>query len=198
MVADCAQNAACRLIILALSGPCSTRIATRCRKPALALVIDNDWPSAPDWPDRVATAQALIEQAGRNDGPVSLTLQPPVNDPVPTSAETAMTRLKAAEPRPLEADRKDRLRQPCTALRQPSPAHSHSFPAGKARRTRILQSWQRSSSPRNMALSIARSHVTAVTDVRNGIDNTEVTVTRPFAQGPQTLALDAMDEKGVC
>ena len=67
-------------------------------------------PSAPDWDARMKTARELIQEASVNDIPVSLTLTAdPQQDPVPASADTAMKRLNAAAPRPLQANRASRL-----------------------------------------------------------------------------------------
>lgn len=187
------------LIILALSGPMlDPHRNTLSKAGPLALVIDNDWAAAPDWLDRVATAEALIEQAGRNDVPVSLTLTAePTNDPVPTSADAAMTRLKAAEPRPLEADRKTAFASLATALGTTQPGTLAFVSSGiKAAKDEDFTSLAASLKPAETWLYSARNTVAAITEVKNGLDNSEVTVTRPFAQGPQTLALDALDEKG--
>lgn len=187
------------LIILALSGPMlDPHRNTLSTAGPLALVIDNDWAAAPDWADRVATAQALIEQAGRSDVPVSLTLTAePANDAVPTSAETAMTRLKAAEPRPLEADRRAAFASLATALGDTRAGTLAFVSSGiKAPKDDDFTSLAADLKPAETWLYTARNTVSAVTEVKNGLDSTEATVTRPFAQGPQTLALDALDEKG--
>jgi hypothetical protein len=187
------------LVILALSGPMlDPHRNTLSRAGPLALVIDNDWASAPDWPDRVATAEALIEEAARNDVPVSLTLTAEAaNDPVPVSADAAATRLKAAAPRPLEADRKTAFASLATALGSATPGTLAFISSGiAAQKDADFTALAASLRPADTRFYTARSTVQAVTEVKNGIDDTEVTVTRPLAQGTEKLALDALDEKG--
>ncbi len=96
------------LVILALADPVfkpSEKVATK--GSALALVIDNSWPSARDWDKRVATAERLINDAGESGMPVvlALTAEAANADVGPFDAETALNRLRAAIPRPVPADR---------------------------------------------------------------------------------------------
>ncbi len=74
---------------------------------ALALVIDNDWSSAPDWDRRVATAERLIADANSNGVPVLLafTAEKPNAEIGPFDAEAARDRLRATKPRPVPTDR---------------------------------------------------------------------------------------------
>ncbi|MCD2173745.1 DUF4159 domain-containing protein [Rhizobium sp. C4] len=187
------------LIILALSGPVlDPHRNTLSKAGPLALVIDNDWAAAPDWADRMATAESLIEQATRNDVPVSLTLTAePVNDAVPTSPEAALTRLKAAGPRPLEADRKTAFSSLATALENRAPGTIAFISSGvAAARDGNFVSLAAALKPGETRLYTSRNGIVALTEVRNDVDRTKVTVTRPQATGPATYVLDAMDEKG--
>lgn len=186
------------LVILALSGPVlDPHHSTLSKAGPLALVIDNDWASAPDWPDRIATAESLIEQAARNDVPVSLTFTAePVNDPVPTSPDAALTRLKAAEPRPLEADRKAAFASLATAI-ETTPGTLAFISSGiKAGKDGDFATLAGGLKPAEARLYTSRQAIAAITDVRNDIDATKVTVTRPFSRGAETMVMDAMDEKG--
>ncbi|WP_274426530.1 DUF4159 domain-containing protein [Chelativorans sp. YIM 93263] len=96
------------LVILALADPVfNPRERTAVSGQALAIVLDNDWSSAPDWDRRVATAERLIADARGSGLPIvlALTADRPNQDIGPFDADTAIQRLNAAEPRPVPPDR---------------------------------------------------------------------------------------------
>ncbi|MEX0345519.1 MAG: DUF4159 domain-containing protein [Rhizobiaceae bacterium] len=96
------------LVILALAEPIfKPTEKTGDRGSALALIIDNSWPTAPDWPERVATAERLIADAADNDVPVVLafTVEAANSEIGPFGAATARDRLRAAAPRPVASER---------------------------------------------------------------------------------------------
>lgn len=188
------------LVIVALSGPMlDPHRNTLSSAGPLALVIDNDWAAAPDWPDRVATAENLIAEANRNDVPVSLTLTAsPTNDPVPVSADTALTRLKAAEPRPLEADRKAAFVSLQTALQNTRPGTLAFISSGVAAPDDAdFSAMAASLRPADTWFYTARQPaISAITAVHNGAGDTQVTVARPTGAGEQSVAIDAADTRG--
>ena len=109
------------LVIIALADPVLNpreRVATT--GSALAIVMDNDWSSAPDWDRRVATAERLIADASDNATPVliAFTSDAPNAEIGPFDAEGARDRLRAAAPRPIPTDRGPVLDRVATALSQ--------------------------------------------------------------------------------
>lgn len=96
------------LVIMALANPVlNPREEVATRGAGLALVIDNDWASAPEWDKRVATARRLIADAAASDIPVILafTAEKPNADIGPFDANAALDRLRATTPRPIPTDR---------------------------------------------------------------------------------------------
>lgn len=96
------------LVVIALAEPVfNPREKLPAEGSALALVIDNDWASASDWPKRVATAERLIADAGSNGVPIviAFTSEKPNAEIGPFDASAALDRLRAAKPRPIPTDR---------------------------------------------------------------------------------------------
>lgn len=96
------------LVVVALAEPVfNPREKLPAEGSALALVIDNDWASASDWPKRVATAERLIADAGSNGVPIviAFTAEKPNAEIGPFDASAARDRLRAAKPRPIPTDR---------------------------------------------------------------------------------------------
>jgi len=96
------------LVVMALAEPVfNPREKLPTNGSALALVIDNDWASAPDWDRRVATAERLIADANSNGVPVLLafTAEKPNAEIGPFDAEAARDKLRATKPRPVPTDR---------------------------------------------------------------------------------------------
>jgi hypothetical protein len=188
------------LVIFALSGPVMNPAQKGLVSSApLALVIDNDWASAPDWDARVKTAKSLIAEAASADIPVSLTLTAePLQDQVPTLASTALDRLNAAIPRPLEADRK-------TAFERLQSAFGDTHAGTLA----YISSGVAAPNDNGMSAAIValkpqalrvysgnEGQLAAISGASNGSRDMDVTATRLDARGAQTLDVDARDTKG--
>lgn len=96
------------LVVLALAEPVlNPSEAAPVGGGPLAVVMDNDWAAAPDWPNRVATAARLIGDAANSGAPVllALTSEKPNAEIGPFNAKQALDRLRAAKPRPIPPDR---------------------------------------------------------------------------------------------
>ncbi|SFU20078.1 DUF4159 domain-containing protein [Mesorhizobium sp. YR577] len=96
------------LVVMALAEPVfNPREKLPTNGSALALVIDNDWASAPDWDRRVATAERLIGDANSTGVPVLLafTAEKPNAEIGPFDADAARDKLRATKPRPVPTDR---------------------------------------------------------------------------------------------
>ncbi|WP_338928958.1 BatA domain-containing protein [Roseomonas mucosa] len=96
--------AAAALIVLGLARPVwdATAGAGGQGPGPLLLAIDNGWASAADWPQRMATARAAVEAAGRDGRPVSLLATAPAPDgqmPAPTPPPCRRRRPRPASPR---------------------------------------------------------------------------------------------------
>ncbi|HXV31230.1 MAG TPA: BatA domain-containing protein, partial [Sinorhizobium sp.] len=98
-------------VILAIADPVfNPRSNTLSSAGPLALLIDNSWATAPDWERRVEAASALIDDAEAKDIAVSVVLTGDrQHNATPGSAAAARTRLAAAAPEPLPADRRSAL-----------------------------------------------------------------------------------------
>jgi len=89
------------LVILALARPIlNPQSELASGEGPLLVLIDNDWSAAPDWEDRVRTAQALLVQAGDQGRPVALapTVAGPTAPVLLTDAGAALDMLGAIEP----------------------------------------------------------------------------------------------------
>ncbi len=109
------------LVVMALTQPVwNPRERLPTAGAALALVIDNGWASAPDWKERVATAERLIADARATGIPVllALTAEKPNADIGPFDAAAALDKLNIAQPRPIPVDRPAVLARVSTALDQ--------------------------------------------------------------------------------
>ncbi len=110
------------LVIAALAEPVfNPREPLPSEGSTLTLVIDNGWAAAPDWDKRVATAERLIADAGTKGEPVlvAFTAEKPNAEIGPFDASDALSRLRAARPRPIPTDRPavyDRIAQVLASL----------------------------------------------------------------------------------
>lgn len=94
-------------VIAAMAGPIfNPGQAVLSARGPLVLVIDNSWAAANDWPDRVAAAMQMVDEAEKANLPVSLVLTASENpDATPQSAGNARARLTAASAEPVMARR---------------------------------------------------------------------------------------------
>ena len=98
------------LVILALAGPVLNPTAELRGSGPLILVVDNGWPSARDWQDRVAAWNQILDRAERDNRPVRLATTArssgggPIGFSDPLRADEAREILRAVEPAPWPAD----------------------------------------------------------------------------------------------
>ncbi|WP_322988683.1 DUF4159 domain-containing protein [Hoeflea sp.] len=106
------------LVILALAEPVlNPRDRALSADGPLALIIDNDWASAPDWEARTNVAEDLINEAEARELPVSIVFTAERrHDATPTTVARAREQLRAAKPRPLRPDRDSATTALATAL----------------------------------------------------------------------------------
>lgn len=187
-------------VIFAIADPVfNPRTNTLASSGPLVLVVDNSWASATDWPRRVETATALIDDAESRDVPISLVLTADrQHDAVPVDAITARNRLAAAEPRPLPADRNAAIASLRTALDGTAPGTIAFISDGMASgETDETVAALKALSPAEFRLieSDGTSAV-AITAANNGADALSVTLTRLDGRAPRSLPLTAHDSRG--
>ncbi|WP_182417042.1 DUF4159 domain-containing protein [Bartonella sp. HY038] len=96
------------LIIIALAQPSWREDKELVQnKGALALLIDNSWPSATNWQNHKLTARKLIEEANNHNLPIYILAsnEPQNSETGPFTGSAALSRLDAIKPMPLAADR---------------------------------------------------------------------------------------------
>lgn len=187
-------------VILAIADPVlNPRENTLAASGPLALVIDNNWAAAGDWQRRVDTASTMIDDAEARDLPISIVFTVDrQHDAVPTDAQTARTRLAAAQPRPLPANRQAAVAALNTALTGTAPGTlafiSDGIAAGDDDGTvAALQALK----PAQMRLieGDGRSAL-ALTDANNDAEAMVVAASRLSSGEARTLAVTAHDTRG--
>lgn len=94
------------LAVFAFAGPVwNPNVAQTAGAGTLALILDDGWPSAPQWTKRIAYAAAEIESAGRRGAPVALAALSETRDLAATEPARALERLRALKPKPYIVDR---------------------------------------------------------------------------------------------
>ncbi|MCP8894011.1 DUF4159 domain-containing protein [Shinella daejeonensis] len=187
-------------VILAIADPVfNPRDNTLATNGPLALVMDNSWASATDWPARVTAAEALISDAEARDLPVALVLTAERRqDAVPVDAATARKHLAAAAPRPLPADRIPAIAALRTALDGTTPGTLAFIGDGIA--------GEDDEDPVAALLSLAPAEfrlieadgasALAITAAENGADALTLTLTRLAGNSERTVPLTAHDARG--
>lgn len=103
------------LVILALSHPLLNPTSALRGSGPLVLVIDDDWASAADWPQRLEKVNELLDQAKRQNRPVHVLSTAPKapGEPIQVSnllrADDARRITAGLQPRPWKADRAQAL-----------------------------------------------------------------------------------------
>jgi hypothetical protein len=190
------------LVIMALAEPVfNPRERIQTGGDGLVLVMDNSWASATDWDRRVATAERLIADAADADAPIILafTSEPENAEIGPFDAEAARDRLRAAEPRPLPANRTAIYARTAGAAAGMPNATVAVFSDGLAAEgdeaafRQLLEAhagpfvWAQGG---NMAM-------VGLTGADNEIDGLALTAVRPSADaGPRQVTAGAFDDRG--
>lgn len=98
------------LLILAFAGPIlrasdPITLSGDASSPVL-IVIETDWAAAPDWDQRVAQAERIIDAASSSDRPVGIFAfpQPRSASPLPDDRAEALASLASLQPQPVETD----------------------------------------------------------------------------------------------
>ncbi len=94
-------------LILAMAGPVLNPLPGAARQSGpLLIVIDDGWPAAPSWDQKIAAAARRIAAAERNAQPVAVAaVSDAGRELFPTDAARALSRLRALKPVPFIPDR---------------------------------------------------------------------------------------------
>jgi len=186
-------------IILAMAGPVLNPLpAGEASSGSLLVVLDDGWPAAPAWAQRVAAAAEHIEAAGRRGQTVAIVAtSDAAREIVSTAPSHALERLRAIKPLPYVPDRRAVL-----------PAVEKFLGAAPQADIVWIADGLERGNARDFAehLAALSPHVTLVADTRpaRGLANPrneggslEVYVLRASAQGPAQGLVRALDRKGL-
>ncbi|HWT61960.1 MAG TPA: DUF4159 domain-containing protein [Ochrobactrum sp.] len=190
-------------VILALASPVwnPRPIALSGNEP-LAIVIDNGWASAEEWPQRVTAAEKLIADAEATNTQIYVlgTAEPANAEIGPYDGSRATERLQALQPRPIPVDRKGALDRLAATVPQGQKLRLAFMNDGLAQATdkdgftKIDQN-DRLASVLWYAADLDR--VLALTGIENKADSLEALALRPDGiTMPRTLRASAYDDKG--
>lgn len=191
------------LVIFALASPVwNPRAVTFSGSQPLAIVMDNGWASAEEWPQRVNAAEKLIADAQAANAQIYVlgTAEPANTDIGPYDGSHATERLQALQPRPIPVDRKAALDRLASSIPQGEKIRLAFMNDGLAQTTdseafaKLNQNNQLASV---LWYAANLNHVVALTSIENQADTLEAKATR--AEGitmPRTLTASAYDDKG--
>ncbi|MBN9061143.1 MAG: DUF4159 domain-containing protein [Rhizobiales bacterium] len=190
-------------LILALAAPvwnAARRVATVANGPLL-LVIDNGWPSAPDWTQRVAAAeQSLLDAQTRGRAVALVATADRAQEPVLGDAGQALEKLRGLTPQPHLPDRAAQT-QRIGAFLDRQPAMSVLWIAdGVTMQTPDPLMAELSAKAANRAIEISRNPQTtqrALAGVENGENGLRARVLRAAPEAKPEVLLRALDRKGL-
>ena len=167
----------------------------------VALVVDNGWASAEGWKNRVATAEKLIDDAGRANATVLVagTADKANADIGPFDATQALDRLHAMAPLPVPVDRTAAFARVAEALKErPAPA-SPIWATGSPRpATRRHSPHSNRSEPTDLYWYRPDiSHLAGIASVANRAETLQMKLIRPAGiDTPASVTVGAFDDKG--
>lgn len=191
------------LVILALASPVlNPRPAPISGDGPLAIVIDNGWAAAEDWPQRVNAAQKLIDDASAADAPIYIigTAEAANAEIGPYDGTRASERLQAVQPRPLPVDRKAAFERLVATIPQDAKIRLAFMNDGLAAPGDTENFAELDKSGRLASVlwyGADLSRVFALVSIANRADNLEVHAIRPDGVStPRTMSAAAYDDKG--
>ncbi|PDT54386.1 MULTISPECIES: DUF4159 domain-containing protein [Sinorhizobium] len=186
-------------VIFAIADPVfNPRSNTLASSGPLALVIDNSWATAPDWERRVEAASALIDDAEARDLAVSVLFTGDrQHDATPASAAAARTRLAAAAPEPLPADRRPALAALKTAFNDTPPGTIAFVTDGiEAADDKTMAALNEIRAAELRVIDADGSQAVALTGTSNESAGMSVTATRLKTDDRRSLPIVAYDSRG--
>lgn len=188
------------VVILALADPVmNPRNGNLSSGGPLVLVVDNSWAAQPDWERRVLTVSELIDDAGRDDRPVSIVFTADsVNDAVPGTAAVAREKLAAAAPRPLRPERERAAENITIALNGSRPGTLVLVSDGvEADGDEAAMAALAGLEPAEFRiLGGDGNNIVAITAAGNGADAMTMNVSRLKTDAPLQMQIEAMDSQG--
>ena len=187
-------------LILAIANPVlNPRTGSLSGDGPLVLVMDNGWSTSTDWERRVETAEGLIEDAGREDIPVSISFTADAtHDAVPGTALTAREKLAAARPKPLVPDRERAAAAIGEALNGTTPGTLAFISDGIATEVdEAALTALGALSPAELRLIEGEGEsAVALTSATNSATAMTVNATRLPVPAPRDVTINALDIKG--
>jgi hypothetical protein len=186
------------LAALALAGPVWNPSAAPAGAGPVLLILDDGWAAAPDWEKRLALAEKLLAEAGRNANPAALMpISQAAAAPQLMEAAKAMEQLRALRPKPWLPEREPAAAQVASFAREHRNARlawiSDGLEQGGAAgfAAALLQAAQAGAS---LETYTGERTTLALQNVVNQASGLEAAVLRagPKAKG----AVEALDEKG--
>lgn len=188
------------LVIIALAGPLLNPSApTLSASGPVAIVFDNGWASSPAFDQRRATAQALIDEAGDKDLPVSLVFTADeTHDATFGTAEQARNRLAAAVAHPLPASRGSVMAAMTGAFADMKPATLAFITDGisAAADKPFLDGLATLGANDIRVFGLDGANAVALSNAANTSDQMSVTATRTIAGAGQQMTVSARDLQG--
>ena len=189
------------LVIFAMAGPIwnPAPLGDGGKGPLLA-IIDDGWPAAPTWAERVTTAGERILAAGRDSRVVGiLPMSDGARDVVATDSNKALERLRAMKPMPFAPDRMSALPAAERFLAANKQAEivwlADGLESGNARA--FAEGLIKAAGDRVVQVLTRDQPQLAVSGAENNATTLEATVVRPAASGRSAGVLRALDIKGV-
>lgn len=186
-------------VIFAIADPVfNPRSNTLSSAGPLALLIDNSWATAPDWERRVEAASALIDDAEASNLAVSIVMEGDrQHNATPTSAAAARTRLAAAAPKPLPADRRLALATLKTAFSDAPPGTIAFITDGiEAADGETMRGLAELGAADIRVIEADGGEAIAITDTSNESSGMSVTATRLKTDDRRSLSIVAHDSRG--
>ncbi|OAP38170.1 RNA-binding protein [Sinorhizobium glycinis] len=186
-------------VIFAIADPVfNPRSNTLASSGPLALLIDNSWATAPDWERRVEAASAMIDDAEAKDLAVSVLFTGDrQHDAAPASAATARTRLAAAAPEPLPADRRSALAALKTAFKDTPPGTIAFVTDGiESADDKTMGALNEIGAAEVRVIEADGGQAVALTSTTNESSGMSVTATRLKTDDRRSLSIVAYDSRG--
>ena len=185
------------LAVFALAGPIwNPRAADDSGAAPVLVLLDDGWPAAPQWAQRIAYATSVLEAAGRRGAPTALAPLSETRDLQWTDSARALERLRALKPRPHIVARTPALEPIGKLTRATKNARLVWIADG-------LEQGDARAFAEKLAQFGARPDIVsqppmqrALADARNEAGALSVAVLRADAGAPATGALRAYDSKG--
>jgi hypothetical protein len=186
-------------LILAMAGPVLNPIPGMAgRNGPMLIVIDDGWPAAPSWDERIAAAGRRIAAAERNGQLIAIAaVSDEGREIIPAGAAEALKRLRALKPLPIIPDRL----ATGAAIEKFSAAHPNPaivWIADGLERGHVEEfSKTLASVSSDVAVLAHGANIRALAGAENEPGLLDVRVIRPAHSGPETGAVRALDRKGL-